>query len=69
MTRATHSISVARLRELAAAGLCGSEIDRLLGTYEGCALKWCRRLGIRLAPGRRTRYVPAWVSWRPEVRP
>jgi hypothetical protein len=58
MTRATHSISVARLRELAAAGWTAGRIDRACGLWSGCARHWATKLEIPLAGRRRSHRAP-----------
>jgi hypothetical protein len=58
VTRTTHSISVARLRELAAAGWTGGRIDRSLGLWSGCARYWATKLDIPLAGQRRSHRAP-----------
>jgi hypothetical protein len=58
VTRATHHISVQRLRELAAAGWCPYRIDRAMGLSDGTARYWATKLDIPLAGQRRSHKAP-----------
>jgi hypothetical protein len=58
MTRTGRSISVARLRELAAAGWTGGRIDRECGLWSGCARHWATKLEIPLQGHRKSHRAP-----------